>query len=167
MKFNRSAEEEADFLGSQYAYKTGYDPNAAVTFFEKMQARETAKPGTISSLFSSHPPTAARIEKTQRNIARVLPERDRYVLTTSEFLDVQQLLIDYENRRPVDDEDNSRPSLRRRTAASPDSGDDDADEEIITSGEDERPRLERRDDNDPDREPIEDDRPVLRRRSRD
>ena len=166
MKFNRSAEEEADYLGSQYAYKTGYDPNAAVTFFEKMQARETAKPGTISSLFSSHPPTEARIEKTQRNIARVLPERDRYVLTTSEFLDVQQKLIDYENRRPVEEEDNSRPSLRRRTSASPDSGDDRAeDEEIITSGEDERSRMERRDDDDPDREPIEDDRPVLRRRS--
>ena len=165
MKFSRSAEEEADYLGSQYAYKTGYDPNAAVTFFEKIQARETAKPGTVSSLFASHPPTKDRIEKTQKSIALVLPERDRYVLTTSEFLDVQQKLIDYENRRPVEEEDNSRPSLRRRTSASPDTGDDRADdEEIITSGDDAPPRLERRDD-DPDREPAEDDRPVLRRRS--
>ncbi len=169
MKFSRSAEEEADYLGSQYAYKTGYDPNAAVTFFEKIQARETAKPGTVSTLFSSHPPTEDRIEKTQKSIAVVLPERPQYVLTTSEFMDVQQLLIDYENRRPVEEEDNSRPSLRRRTSASADSRDTDIaeDEEIITSGEsgeDDRPRLERRDD-DPDREPVEDDRPVLRRRS--
>src|SRR5690606_39248426 len=58
MKFSRGAEEEADYLGVQYAYKAGYDPAAAVTFFEKVQARETARPGSMSSLFSSHPPTA-------------------------------------------------------------------------------------------------------------
>lgn len=160
MSFSRGAEEEADYLGSQYAYKTGYDPTAAVTFFEKIQARETAKPGTISSLFASHPPTGDRIEKVQRNIALVLPERDQYVLTTSEFVDVQQRLIDYENRRPQEEEDDSRPSLRRRTTASSDEGN----AEEVQVEEDERPRLERRDD-DPDREPIEDDRPVLRRRS--
>ena len=159
MKFSRGAEEEADYLGSQYAYKTGYDPNAAVTFFEKIQARETAKPGSISSLFSSHPPTEDRIEKTQKNIAVVLPQRDQYVLTTSEFLDVRQRLIDYENRLPEEDEDAGRPSLRRRTQ--PASADEPADEEV--SAEDDRPELERRDD-DPDREPTDDDRPVLRRR---
>ena len=146
MSFSRGAEEEADYLGSQYAYKTGYDPNAAVTFFEKIQARETAKPGTISSLFASHPATGDRIEKVQKNIALVLPERDQYVLTTSEFLDVQQRLIDYENRRPQEEEDDSRPSLRRRTTASTDEGN--AEEGQVE--EDERPRLERRDD-DPDR----------------
>ena len=160
MSFSRGAEEEADYLGSQYAYKTGYDPTAAVTFFEKIQARETAKPGTISLLFASHPPTGDRIEKVQRNIALVLPERDQYVLTTSEFVDVQQRLIDYENRRPQEEEGDSRPSLRRRTTASSDEGN----AEEVQVEEDERPRLERRDD-DPDREPIEDDRPVLRRRS--
>ena len=90
----------------------------------------------------------------------MLPERDQYVLTTSEFLDVQQRLIDYENRRPQEEEDDSRPSLRRRTTASTDEGD----AEGVQVEEDERPRLERNDD-DPDREPLEDDRPVLRRRS--
>jgi predicted Zn-dependent protease len=162
MKFSRGAEEEADYLGSQYAYKTGYDPNAAVTFFEKIQARETARPGTISSLFSSHPPTEDRIEKTQKNIALVLPERNQYVLTTSEFIDVRQRLVEYENRRPEEDEDAGRPSLRRRTQASTDSSDP-ADEQVVTETADDRPQLERRDD-DPDREPAEDDRPVLRRR---
>ena len=113
MSFSRGAEEEADYLGSQYAYKTGYDPGAAVTFFEKIQARETAKPGTISSLFRSHPPTEDRIKKTKGNIALVLPERDQYVLTTSEFLDVQERLIAYENRQPdADEEESNRPSLR-------------------------------------------------------
>jgi predicted Zn-dependent protease len=84
-KFSRGAEEEADFLGTQYMYKTGYDPSAAVSFFEKIQARETARPGSVSSIFSSHPPTDDRIEKTEKNIDLVLPQRDQYVLTTSEF----------------------------------------------------------------------------------
>ena len=145
MKFSRGAEEEADFLGMQYMYKTGYDPGAAVTFFEKVQARETAKPGTMSSLFASHPPTEARIKKTNRNISLVLPEKDQYVLTTSEFQDVQQMLIAYENRRPMDEEEDTGPSLRRRTAR-PRPKTDEANEEVVTEspdGEDERPKLKR------------------------
>ena len=145
MKFSRGAEEEADFLGMQYLYKTGYDPGAAVTFFEKVQARETAKPGTMSSLFASHPPTEDRIKKTNRNISIVLPEKDQYVLTTSEFQDVQQMLIAYENRRPIDEEEDSGPSLRRRTAR-PRPETDEANEEVVTEspdGEDDRPKLKR------------------------
>lgn len=181
MSFNRGAEEEADYLGIQYAYKTGYDPGAAVTFFEKIQAMETAKPGTISSLFASHPPTESRIEKTQENIGLVLPERDRYVLTTSEFIDVKERLVTYLNRPEAEEEEDNRPSLRRRTPR-PDRGADEAEEEVYERpGEDAPPRLERRDaaadrlpqeeapprierrDDDPDRLPEDDDRPILRR----
>ena len=145
MKFSRKAEEEADYLGMQYMYKTGYDPGAAVTFFEKVQARETAKPGTMSSLFASHPPTEDRIKKTNRNISIVLPEKDQYVITTSEFQDVQQMLIAYENRKPMDDEEDTGPSLRRRTAR-PRPETAEADEEVWTDGpegEDDRPKLKR------------------------
>ena len=174
MSFSRGAEEEADYLGVQYSYKTGYDPGAAVTFFEKVQARETAKPGSMSSLFASHPPTASRIEKTQKNIGLVLPERDRYVLTTSEFIDVKARLVDYLNRQPdVDEEEDNRPSLRRRTQR-PDTPRDDADEDVTYEPDpdyepvpdDGPPTIERRDD-DPDRIPEYDDRPVLRRRGGD
>ncbi len=162
MSFSRGAEEEADYLGIQYAYKTGYDPGAAVTFFEKIQALETAKPGTISSLFASHPPTEERIEKTQENIGLVLPERDRYVLTTSEFMDVKERLVTYLNRPEAEEEEDNRPSLRRRTPR-PDLPSDDAEEEVYERPEEEAPpRMERRDD-DPDRIPDDDDRPILRR----
>ena len=162
MSFSRGAEEDADYLGIQYAYKTGYDPGAAVTFFEKIQALETAKPGTISSLFASHPPTEERIEKTQENIGLVLPERDRYVLTTSEFMDVKERLVTYLNRPEAEEEEDNRPSLRRRTPR-PDLPSDDAEEEVYERPEEEAPpRMERRDD-DPDRIPEDDDRPILRR----
>ncbi len=163
MKFSRGAEEEADYLGAQYAYKTGYDPGAAITFFEKVQARETAKPGTMNDLFSTHPPTESRINKVQKTIEEILPERDRYVLTTSEFLDVKERLRGYLNTRPEEEEDN-RPSLRRRTPRVDDDRSDADTGEIseADSDVDERPRIERRDD-DPDRTPEDDDRPVLRR----
>jgi predicted Zn-dependent protease len=171
LKFSRKAEEEADYLGVQYLYATGYDPNGMLSLFEKLQAKEKSKPGTISGMFSSHPATADRIKKTKGNIATVLPERDQWTLTTSEFDDVKDQLIAMDNRAPVREE--RRPTLRRRTRR-PDV-DRPGDSGEPESGNDDRPVLERRevDSGDPDtghpepnREayPETDDRPVLKRK---
>src|SRR5436189_4212693 len=92
LQFSRKDEAEADYLGLQYLYATGYDPGAAVSFFEKLQAKESAKPGTISKMFSTHPPTGDRIEKSKQNIEAVLPDKDQYVVTTSEFNKVKTQL---------------------------------------------------------------------------
>ncbi len=75
MKFQRNFEAEADYLGVQYMYKTGYDPQAFVSFFEKIQAKEKKKPGSISKAFASHPQTPDRIEATQKEIATILPAK--------------------------------------------------------------------------------------------
>jgi predicted Zn-dependent protease len=114
LQFSRKDESEADYLGLQYLYKTGYDPGAAVSFFEKLQARESAKPGTVSKMFSTHPPTGDRIETSKKNIEAVLPDREQYVVTTSEFNTVKGQLAQLENRRPSPEESN-KPSLRRKT----------------------------------------------------
>ena len=92
LKFSRDAEREADYLGIQYMYKTGYDPNSYVTFFERIQADEKRRPGTIPKVFSTHPPTPERIENTQKEIARILPARQEYIVTTSEFDSVKSRL---------------------------------------------------------------------------
>jgi predicted Zn-dependent protease len=154
LKFSRGAESEADFLGVQYLYKTGYDPGAAVSFFEKLQARETARPGTISEMFSSHPPTGDRIENTKKNIEVVLPDKEEYVVTTSEFQKIKAHLAQLENRRPLDEEDN-KPSLRRKTTSK--SGNGGAEE---ASKEDK----EKKDTKPEDREPDPDQRPTLKRK---
>jgi len=85
LKFSRDAEREADFLGLQYMYKAGYDPNSFVAFFEKVQALEKKQPGTIPKVFATHPPTPDRIEAAQKEIATILPSRDEYIVSTSEF----------------------------------------------------------------------------------
>jgi predicted Zn-dependent protease len=123
LKFSRGMEEEADYLGIQYLYKTGYDPSAMVRFFEKLQAKEKAKPGSMSKLFSTHPPTGDRIKKVEEAITGVLPPKEEYVETTSEFDRVRTYLAKMENHHAA--EDSTRPTLRRKSPApDPDAGSD-------------------------------------------
>ena len=144
MKFSRGMEQEADFLGLQYLYKSGYDPAAFTDFFEKLQADQKRKPGTISKLFSSHPPTGSRIKKTQKSIEEILPSKPEYVVNTSEFLQVKERLASFVQRSKPE-EDPNRPRLRRTTSGgtvpAEDSEDGSASEEEEDDG---RPTLKRR-----------------------
>ena len=115
LKFSRDAEREADFLGLQYMYKAGYDPNSFVTFFERIQADEKRRPGTIPKVFSTHPPTPDRIESAQKEIARILPNKPEYIVTTSEFDNVKARLRNIMFARKVQDNAPGKPSLRTRT----------------------------------------------------
>jgi predicted Zn-dependent protease len=139
MKFQRDFEAEADYLGVQYMYKTGYDPQAFVSFFEKLQAKEKKKPGTLAKAFASHPQTPDRIEKSQLEIGKILPARPQYIVSTSEFDDVKSRLAVIENRHKVlEEKDGNRPSLRRTSNTDKSTGNDKPD--------DDRPTLKRRDD---------------------
>ena len=147
MKFSREFEGQADYLGVQYMYRAGYDPQAFITFFEKIQALEKRKPGAVAKVFADHPQTPDRILHSQEEIARILPPRDEYTVTTSEFDDVKARLARIENkRRLTDSKDTKKPSLRR---ASTDSGDptstSSASDPNSSSGDD-KPTLHRRDD---------------------
>ncbi len=121
LKFSRGFEAEADYLGVEYMYRAGYDPSAFVSFFEKIQAMEKKKPGTLAKTFDTHPQTPDRIEKTQEEIAKILPAKQQYIVTTSEFDDVKARLASIENRHKVlDQRDENKPSLRRTSAPSGD-----------------------------------------------
>lgn len=144
MKFSRAYEREADFLGLQYLYKTGYDPQAFVTFFEKIQAKEKKRPGTLSKMFASHPQTPDRIEESQKEIAQILPAKSEYIVTTSEFDEVKARLMAIHNRRKVDDK-SDKPTLRRTTTADTRPVDQkDKDKEQGKTEDDSRPTLKRR-----------------------
>ncbi len=142
LKFSRGFEAEADYLGVQYMYRSGYDPSAFVSFFEKVQAMEKKKPGTLAKAFDTHPQTPDRIEKTQEEIRKILPAKAEYVVTTSEFDDVKARLAAIENKHKLlDEKDAKKPSLRR--TSNTDDKDKNGDSK---SGDDDRPTLKRRDD---------------------
>jgi predicted Zn-dependent protease len=143
LAFSRGAEKQADFLGLQYMYKTGYDPNAYIAFFEKLQAMEKKRPGSIPKIFATHPPNADRIQNTQNEIANILPAREEYIVSTSEFDTVKARLLQIQSASKAQEDDPNRPTLRKRT---------ERDAEKEKAGKDQKT-----DDKD-------DDRPVLKRR---
>jgi hypothetical protein len=116
LRFSRGDEAEADYLGLQYMYKAGYDPNSFVMFFEKVEADEKKQPGTIPKVFSTHPPTPERIAATQKEIATILPAREQYIVSTSEFDVIKQRLQNIELNIKVKNNNPNKPTLRKRTA---------------------------------------------------
>jgi beta-barrel assembly-enhancing protease len=146
LKFSRDAEREADYLGVEYMYKAGYDPNSYVTFFERIQADEKRRPGTIPKVFSTHPPTPDRIEATQKEIARILPAKQEYIVTTSEFDSVKARLRNIMFARKATDNQPGKPTLRTKTAQSTKQPTSTSDPNATTSdgGDDDRPTLKRR-----------------------
>jgi predicted Zn-dependent protease len=141
LKFNRDSEREADFLGLQYMYKAGYDPNSYVTFFERIQADEKRRPGTIPKVFSTHPPTPERIENSQKEIARILPAKPEYIVTTSEFDTVKARLRNIMFSRKAQDNAPGKPTLRTKTEQSDKNKGADP-----NATDDDRPTLKRRPD---------------------
>ena len=128
LKFSRGAEEEADKLGVQYLWAAGYDPTAMARMFEKLEAKNKKKPGTIAKLFADHPAPAERRAASLALAAR-FPEREEYVISSSEFQRVKNRLLRLSNARAssagvIASDDNGtpgRPTLKRRAPTPDDS----------------------------------------------
>ncbi len=129
LKFSRNAEREADLLGLEYQYASGYDPEEFVRFFEKLHKGEKKqKHGFLAKAFATHPMTGDRIKRAQEEIAKYLPPKDEYIVDTSDFDAVKARLEKIENANRIDGGAGIHPTLRRREPEA-DSG---------------RPRLERK-----------------------
>jgi predicted Zn-dependent protease len=148
LKFSRDQEREADYLGLQYMYKAGYDPNAFVSFFEKLQAQERRRPGSIPKIFSDHPPTPERVQKAQEEIQTILPAKDEYIVTTSEFDLVKARLGRIENRLKLDEKKGAadKPTLRTRTEQQKQDKADKTDQQSTDDSDPDRPVLKKRTD---------------------
>jgi len=128
----RDSEYEADQLGIQYLWNSGYDPNAFVSFFEKLQEKEKQKPGKLSGFFRTHPYTVDRIAAAMDE-QRFLPEKDNYVVTTSEFDRVRNRLLAIDNAMRAENatsaSEQKKPTLKRRTNTEGQGDPSDPDEE--------------------------------------
>ena len=118
LKFSRGAEEEADRLGVQYLYASGYDPNGMSTMFEKLASQNKKKPGSLAKLFSSHPQSLDRRDNSLQLVAR-FPEKEEYIISTSEFQRVKGHLLKITNAKAgvqtdYDQADDSKPTLKKR-----------------------------------------------------
>ena len=139
LQFSRQFEAEADYLGLQYMYRAGYDPQAFIQFFEKIDALEKHKPGTLAKVFADHPQTPDRINRSEDEIATIMPAKPDYVVTTSEFDDVKARLARLENKRKLNDgKGGNKPTLRRV-------GNGNNDPNNPNSSTDDRPTLGRHD----------------------
>jgi predicted Zn-dependent protease len=146
MGITRESEREADQLGIQYMWNTGYDPNAFLTFFEKMQAQEKSKPGRLAGWFRTHPSTEDRI-MASLDEQRYLPEKDNYIVNTSEFDRVKSRLLAIDNAQKSEEaseaQEQKRPTLKRRTDGGEGSGDGGATDDGSGSPKKSRPTLKR------------------------
>src|SRR5215204_347165 len=155
MKFTRGAEEEADRLGVQYLYASGYDPTGMATMFEKLASQNKKKPNAIAKLFASHPQSLDRRDASLALVAR-FPEKDEYVISTSEFQRVKAHLLRLSNAKAgitsdVDDTESSKPTLKRRQ---PDSDSSTTPSDDSTTPETkEKPQLKKRSDPSPSPSP--------------
>lgn len=116
LKFSRKFESEADFLGVQYMYKAGYDPQALTSFFEKIKSMERQKHSAVVKAFSTHPQTPDRIQKTQQEISTLLPAQTQYTVDTSDFQDIKSRLDHLQNRTRLNNGNTNRPTLRRASS---------------------------------------------------
>jgi len=151
MRFSRGAEEEADKLGVQYMYAAGYDPTAMATMFEKLESKNKKKPGFISKLFATHPAPPERRAASLALAAR-FPEREEYVISSSEFQRVKGRLLRLSNARAstagalpgAEEGAPGRPTLKRRQPT-PDEPTATPDAEQKPAEKQEAPKLKRND----------------------
>ncbi|HEY6970565.1 MAG TPA: M48 family metalloprotease [Candidatus Angelobacter sp.] len=86
--FARNFEAEADYLGLQYTYKAGYDPQAFIAFLERV-SKIKVKKSRMAKRFSMYPENRDRLRKSEEEIATIFPARRQYLVSTSEFDDVR------------------------------------------------------------------------------
>jgi predicted Zn-dependent protease len=70
LPFSREQEAEADIVGLELMARSGYDPNAAVSLWEKMLAMEKQQQ---PEFLSTHPAPATRIEGLRALLPKVMP----------------------------------------------------------------------------------------------
>src|SRR2546423_2373722 len=87
LKNSRSNESEADLIGADIMYDTGYDPHAMADFFKKLESESGSR---SAQFFSDHPDPGNRYEAVTRELG-TLPARTSYRRDSPEFQNVKRM----------------------------------------------------------------------------
>jgi beta-barrel assembly-enhancing protease len=88
LKYSRTDESQADILGTQILYDSGYDPRAMAQFFEKIQAE--SKGSHPAEFFSDHPSPDHRIERVDEEVQKLGGPPPNYRTDSQEFHDIKR-----------------------------------------------------------------------------
>jgi Zn-dependent protease with chaperone function len=103
---SREFELQADQLGIQYTWNSGYDPTGFIRFFDKMATTKGYVEG--ASWFYDHPPFYERMVEAEREITFLHKKKD-LVVQTSEFNDMKKALVAVTAK--AKEEEKTKPSL--------------------------------------------------------
>lgn len=78
LNFSREQEQEADRLGIDLLYRSGYDPNAMPQFLRTMSALSDSDRSLVTELLSTHPLTDSRIADTQNRATQLAKKPFRH-----------------------------------------------------------------------------------------
>lgn len=91
LHYSREAESQADLIGTQILYDSGYDPKQMSNFFEKLQA-EGGSGGSASQFFSDHPNPENRIGNVDKEIEKLGGAPPSAKTDSPEFLQIKSLI---------------------------------------------------------------------------
>lgn len=92
LKYSRSAESQADVLGTQILYDNGYDPRAMAQFMEKLEAEEK-KNGKPMEFFSNHPSPEHRVERVMTEVEKLGGPPANYKTDSAEFQEIKRHVV--------------------------------------------------------------------------
>ena len=90
LKYSRTAESQADMMGTQILYDAGYDPRAMGQFFEKIQGDQT---GRTVEFFSNHPSPDNRMERVSQEVDKLGGPQRGYTSDSREFQDIKRYVL--------------------------------------------------------------------------
>ncbi len=91
LKYSRTAEQQADILGTQILFDAGYDPRAMAQFFETIESESRGRPKP--EFFSDHPIPAHRIDRVTDEIENMGGQPENYKTDSGEFREIRRYIV--------------------------------------------------------------------------
>ena len=91
LRYSRTAESQADVMGTQVLYDSGYDPRAMAQFFEKLEAESKGK--NPPEFFSDHPNPEHRVERVDEEVEKLGGVQPNFKRDSAEFETIKREVL--------------------------------------------------------------------------